>query len=196
MRFPVLRGGLRAFSQGGDKFDGRDARQKHVRSGFGRDEARETCHLDRRAPICLRYDENALRWVLGADQWIFRLWVKPDGPGEFAVIDPPSQHELVLVFDVRVDELKEHPALDAIVRFAWIIGRPVRQTATNQPVGIVAAAGHALARDWLTSWIDAAYVCADGTADPLRISRPIGFYIPEIVQLFGRDPARRAIRVR
>ena len=55
--------------------------------------------------------------ILGADQWIFRLWVEPDGPGEFAVIDPPSQHELVLVFDVRVDELKEHPALDAIVGF-------------------------------------------------------------------------------
>ena len=41
-------------------------------------------------------------------------------------------------------------------------------------MGIVAAAGQSLALDWLTSWIDAAYVCADGTADPLRISRTIG----------------------
>ena len=84
--------------------------------------------------------------MLSAGSWVpingsFDLGVKPDGAGEFAVIDPLSQHELVLVFDVRVDELKEHPALDAVVGFAWVIGRPVRQTATNQPVGIVAAAG-------------------------------------------------------
>ena len=69
------------------------------------------------ASVRLRYDEDALRRVLGADQWILRLRVKPDGPGEFAVIGPLSQHELILVFDVRVDELKQHPALDAIVGF-------------------------------------------------------------------------------
>ncbi len=117
--------------------------------------------------------------MLSAGSWVpisgsFDSGSKPDGPGEFAVVDPLSQHELVLVFDVRVDELKEHPALDAVVGLAWIIGRPVRQAATNQPVRIVAAAGHPLARDWLAPWIDAAYVCADGTADPLRISRTIG----------------------
>ena len=92
--------------------------------------------------------------------------------------------------------MKEHPALDAIVGFSWIIGRPVRQTATDQPVGIVAAARQPLARNWLASWIDAAYVRADGTADPLRISRTISIYISEIVQLFGRYPPRRAIGVR
>ena len=58
------------------------------------------------------------------------------------------------------------PALDPLVGFAWVISRPVRQTATNQPVGIVAAIGHALARDGLTSWIDAAHVCAELTVDP------------------------------
>ena len=63
-------------------------------------------------------------------------------------------------------------------------------------MGIVAAAGQSLALDWLASWIDAAYVCADGTADPLRISRTIGIYILEIVQLFGRYPSRGAIGVR
>ena len=63
-------------------------------------------------------------------------------------------------------------------------------------MGIVAAAGQPLPLNWLISWIDAAYVCADGTADPLRISRTIGIYIPEIVQLFGRYASRRAIRVR
>ena len=39
-------------------------------------------------------------------------------PGEFAVVDPPSQHELVLVLDVRVDEVEEDSALDAVVRLA------------------------------------------------------------------------------
>ena len=91
--------------------------------------------------------------------------------------------------------MKEHPTLDAIVGLPSIIGRSVRQTATNQPMGIVAAARQALARNWLASWIDAAYVCADGTADPLRISRTIGTYIPEIVQLLGGYPPCRAIRV-
>ena len=70
--------------------------------------------------------------VLGADQRISRLRVKPHGAGELTVVDPLSQHELVLVLDVRVDELKEHPALDAIIGFARIIGRAVRQTAANQ----------------------------------------------------------------
>ena len=139
--------------------------------------------------------------MLSAGSWVpiigsFDLGVKPDGPGELAVIGPLSQHELVLVLDARVDEVKEHPALDAVVGFPRIIGWPVRQTATNQPVGIVAAAGHPLAGDWLASWIDAAYVCADGTAEPLRIARTIGVHILEIVQLFGGDPSRRAIRVR
>ena len=146
--------------------------------------------------ICLGDHENAFRGVLGANQRIFRLLVKPDGPGEFAVIDPTSQHELVLVFDVRVDEITQNPALHAIVRFRRIVGRPVRQKATHQPVRVIAAAGLPLTRDWLTSWIDAAYVCADGTADPLRISRTIGIHILEIVHLFGRNPTRRAIRVR
>jgi hypothetical protein len=196
MKASVLGGRSQAFSHVGDKFDGGDARQKHIRSGFGRHEGCETCDLDRRAPICLRYHENAFRWVLGANQWIFRLWVKPDGPSELAVIDPTSQHELILVFDVRVNKIKENPALDAIVRLRWIIGRPVRQTATNQPVSIIAAAGLPLARYGLTSWIEAAYVCADGTADPLRISRTISIDILEIVQLVGRNPSRRAIRVR
>ena len=63
-------------------------------------------------------------------------------------------------------------------------------------MGIVAAAGQPLTRNRLISWIDAAYVCADGTVDPLRISRTIGIYIPEIVQLLGRYSSRGAIRVR
>ena len=139
--------------------------------------------------------------MLSAGSWVpisgsFDLWVEPDGSGEFAVIDPLSQHELILVFDVRVDEITENPALEAIVRLLWIVGRPVWQKATHQPVRIIAAAGHSLARDWLTSWIDAANVCADGTADPFRISRTISIHILEIVQLFGRNPSRRAIRVR
>ena len=61
-----------------------------------------------------------------ANQWIFRLRVKPDASSELAVVDPPSQHELILIFDVRVDEITENPALEAIVRLPWIIGRPVQ----------------------------------------------------------------------
>jgi hypothetical protein len=57
MKAPVLGGRSQAFSHVGDTFDGGDARQKHVRSGFGRHEGCETCYLDRRAPICLRYHE-------------------------------------------------------------------------------------------------------------------------------------------
>ena len=102
-------------------------------------------------PICLRYDEDALRWVLGAGQWILGPRVEPDGPCELGVVDPLSLHELVLVLDVRVDEVKEDPALDAVVGFRWVIDRPVRQAATDQPVRVVAAARHALARDRLTS---------------------------------------------
>ena len=92
--------------------------------------------------------------------------------------------------------MKEDPALDAVVGFRWVIDRPVGQAATDQPVRVVAAARHALARDRLTSRVDAANVCADGTADPLRISRAIGIHVLEIVQLFGRHPSLRAVRVR
>ena len=97
------------------------------------------------APFACGMTKMLSGWILGANQWIYRLGVKPDGSGEFAVVDPLSQHELVLVFDVRVDEMKEHPALDAIEGFASVINRPVRETAPNQPVGVVAAAGQALA---------------------------------------------------
>ena len=87
--------------------------------------------VDRRAPICLRYHEDALRRVLSADQRIFRLRVKPDGPGKFAVVDPLSQHVPVLVFDVGVDEITEDAALNSIVRLLWIVDRPVRQKAAH-----------------------------------------------------------------
>ena len=92
--------------------------------------------------------------------------------------------------------MKEDSALDAVVGFRRVVGGSVRQAATDQPVGIVAAAGNSLARDRLPSWIDASYVCADGTANPFRISRTVGVDVLEIVQLFGRDSARRVVRVR
>ena len=62
-------------------------------------------------------------------------------------------------------------------------------------MGIVAAAGQPLPLNWLISWIDAAYVCADGTVDPPRIPRTIGINIPEIIQLFGRYSSGRAIGI-
>ena len=77
----------------------------------------------------------------------FDSWVEPNGPSEFAVVDPTLHHELILVFDIRIDEMKEHSALDAIVGLARIIGWPIGQSATTQPVRIVTAAGLALASD-------------------------------------------------
>ena len=96
--------------------------------------------------------------------------MKSDGAGEFAVIDPTLQHELVLILDICVDELEEHPAFDVVVGGAWVIGRPIRQAAANYPVGIVATPSKALPGDWLTPWIDAAYVCTDRALESLRIS--------------------------
>ena len=182
--------------QAGDEPYGSDTRQEQIRRGLRRHETRKTVHLDRRSPIWLRHDEAALRRILGTDQWVFRPPVEPDGAREFAVVDPTPQHELVLVLDVRVDEVEEHPPIDPVVRPRRIIGRPVRQTSSDQPVRIVAAAGDPLARDRLTSWIDTSYVRADGTEDPFRISRVVGVDVLEIVQPFGGDAICRAIRVR
>ena len=91
--------------------------------------------------------------MLSAGSWVpisgsLDLGSSLTAPANSLSLHPGSQHELVLVFDVRVDELKEHPALDAIVRFRWIIGRPIRQAPANQSVRIVASAGYPLARDW------------------------------------------------
>src|ERR1700736_1259900 len=98
--------------------------------------------------------------------------MKPDRSGKLAVVDPVSEHELVLVLDAGVDEIAKQSAFDAVVGLRRIIGRPVWQAAADQPVRIVAAAGLPLARDWLTSWINAAHVRADGTAQTPGITRP------------------------
>ena len=34
-----------------------------------------------------------------ADERILRLGIQPNGPGEFAVVDPLAQHELILILD-------------------------------------------------------------------------------------------------
>src|SRR5438105_10437199 len=107
--------------------------------------------------------------------------MQPDLSSEFAVINPMTKHELVLVLDARVDEIAEQPALDAVVGLRRIIGRPIRQATSDQPVGIVATAGLPLARDWLTSWIDAACVRANRTAQAPGIARPIGIHVFEVV---------------
>ena len=121
------------------------------------------------APVRLRYCEK-LFWILGPDEWIFRLRVESDGAGELAVIDPPSKHKFILIFDVRTNEVEEHPTLDAIAWIRRIIGGPVGKTATHQPVRVVAAAGTSLAGYRLPSWIDPACMRADGTVDALEIS--------------------------
>ena len=55
--------------------------------------------FDRRT-IGLRHHENAFRRVLRTDHWVLRFRVQPDRAGKFAVIDPMSEDELVLVLDV------------------------------------------------------------------------------------------------
>ena len=63
-------------------------------------------------------------------------------------------------------------------------------------MGIVAAAGQPLPLDWLISWIDAAYVCADGTVDsPSDLPNAWALNIPEIVQLFRAIFSGGAIRI-
>ena len=116
--------------------------------------------------------------------------------GKFAVIDPMSEHELVLVLDARVDEIAKQPALDAVVGLRRIVDRPVRQAATDQPMSIVAATGLTLARDRLASRIDAAHVRADRTAQTLGIARAVRVHVFEVVQLLGWNSARGAVGVR
>ena len=58
-----------------------------------------------------------------ADDRIFRFGIQPDGPGEFAVIDPLAQHELILVLDIGVDEVAEEPAFDPVVRLRRVVVR-------------------------------------------------------------------------
>ena len=117
--------------------------------------------------VRLRNHENAFRGILRADHRVLRFRVQPDCSGEFAVIHPLAQHELVLVLDARVDEITEQPALDAVIGLRRIVDRPVRHAATDQPVGIVAAAGLALTGNRLAARIDAAHVRArQGSAVP------------------------------
>ena len=115
---------------------------------------------------------TATVWLIG--------WVPIDG-GEFTVIDPLAQHELILVLNVGVDEIPEQPALDAVISLGRIIDRAVRHAASDQAVGVIAAAGMTLACDRLASWIDAAHVGPDRTAQPLWIARSIRVHVFEVV---------------
>ena len=154
----------RSLPQCGDEFDCGDAGQKAVGGGFGGGEAEEAGDLDRGRAVRLRDDEDAFGGVLRGDHGVFRLGVQADGAGEFAVVDPVAEHELVLVLDAGVDEVAEQAALDAVVGFGRIVGRPVGHAATDEAVGVVAAAGDALAGDRLAARVDAAHVGADGAA--------------------------------
>ena len=124
--------------------------------------------------------------ILGAGQGSFDLGSSLKAPANSAVVDPPSEHELVLVLDARVDEVEEHPPLDAIGRRVRNERGTVRQPAANQPVRVVAAAGPPLAGDGLAPGVDPPDVSADGTVDPLRIPRAVRMHILEVVPLFGR----------
>src|ERR1700694_5378726 len=102
-----------------------------------------------------------------------------------------SEHELVLVLDIRVDEIAEQPALDPIIRPSGIIDWPVGQAAADQPVRIVAAAWLALAPDGLATWIDATHVGAYGAAQAPGIARAVRIDIFEVIELRGSQSALR-----
>ena len=107
--------------QAGDELDCGDARQEAIGHRARGGKARKARDLDRRRAARLRNHENAFRRVLRADDRIFRLGIQPDGPGEFAVIDPLAEHELVLVLDMGVDEVAEEPAFDSVVRLRRVV---------------------------------------------------------------------------
>ena len=177
-------------------FDCGDAGQEAVGHRPRGGEARKARDLDRRRATRLRDHKNAFGRVLRPDERIFRLGIQPDGAGEFAVIDPLAQHELILVLDMGVDEVAEEPPLDSVVRLRRVVGRAVRHAAANEPVVVVAAAGLSLAGDGLASRIDPADVRPDRTAQTLRITRPVRIHILEVVQLLRRDSTRGAVGVR
>src|SRR5438067_12117171 len=166
----LVKNSIRTSPELRNKFDCGNARQKAVGGGFRRNESREPRDLNRGRAIRLRNHENALRRVLSADHRILRFRIQPDRTRELAVIDPMSQHELILVLDARVDEIAEKSALDAVVRLRWIIGRPIWHATTDDSVSVIAPSGSALSSNWLASWIDAAHVRANGTAQALRIA--------------------------
>src|SRR5258708_39794505 len=98
-----------------------------------------------------------------------------------------SKHELVLVFDARVDEIAEQSALDAVIRLGRIVDRPIWQTAPDQAVSVVAAAGMTLTRDRLPPWSDAPHGRADTTTQIPGIAGGIRVNIFEIIESVGTN---------
>src|ERR1700729_4399996 len=97
-------------SQARDEPDGGDARQETISRPLRRNEREEPGHLDCGRAIWLRDHEDAVGWILASNHRIFRFGMQANRPGEFAVIDPLAQHELILVLNVGVDEIAEQPA--------------------------------------------------------------------------------------
>jgi hypothetical protein len=76
---------------------------------------------------------------LSRSERIFRFGRQASGAGEFTVIDPLAQHELVLVRDIRVDEIAEEAALDPAMqrsrrrRFAPVSSERAGEAAPRGP---------------------------------------------------------------
>src|SRR5271155_826641 len=100
--------------------------------------------------------------------------MQPNRAGELAFVDPLAQHELVLVLDIGVDEVAEEPAFDTVVGLRRVINRSVGHAATNESVGVVAAAGVSLAGDRLAPRVDPPDVRPDRTEQSPRITRSVG----------------------
>ena len=108
--------------QAGDELHRGDAGQETVGHRTRGGKARKARDLDRRRATRLRNHKNAFGRVLRADERVFRLGIQPNGSGEFAVVDPLAQHELILVLDIGVDEVAEESAFDSVVRLRRVVG--------------------------------------------------------------------------
>ena len=138
--------------------------------------------------------------MLSAGSWVpimgsFDFGFSRTDPANSAVVDPLAKHELILVFDVGVDEIAQQSAFDAVVGLSRIVDRSVGHAATDKAMSIVASARLSLSGDGLASRIDAAYVRTDRAAQAPGIARTIGVHVLEVVQLLGRYSTRRTVGV-
>src|SRR5271169_2379060 len=144
--------------------------RKQYAAAFVCHEGRQSGQLDGWRTIRMRDHEYALCRILCADHRMLRLGMQPDRPGEFAVVHPLAKHELVLVLDVRVDEVTQQAAFNSVIRLGGIVDRSIRHPAANQPMGVIASARMTLPRNWLSPRVDPAHVRADGATDSPRVA--------------------------
>jgi hypothetical protein len=142
--------------------------------------AGEACDLQGRRASRLANLKDTFCRIVVADDHILGLRIQPNSTDESGVVHPLLQHKLVLVLDVRADEVAKQPPLDAVVGLPWDIGRAVGDAPPNKTAAVVAAARSPLAGHWLVTRIDPADVRANGAAQALRVAGPVRVHIPAI----------------